>query len=102
MTTVHTVIRDRRIDVPAPSDLPDGTKVVVSVNAVSEDVGIDESAGDDAPEDIEEWIRRYDALDPLVFTEAELAALEADRQERKAWEKAHFNEHADKLAKQWD
>lgn len=102
MTTVHTVIHDRRIEVPAPADLPDGTKVAVSVNPVSENMGIDESDGADAPEDIEEWIRRYDTLEPLIFTEAELAALEADRQERKAWEKAHFNEHADKLARQWE
>ncbi len=26
MTTVRTVIHDRRIDVPAPDDLPDGTE----------------------------------------------------------------------------
>jgi hypothetical protein len=28
VTTVRTVIHDRRIDVPAPEDLPDGTEVI--------------------------------------------------------------------------
>ena len=31
MTTVRTLIHDRRIEVPVPDDLPDGTEVILSI-----------------------------------------------------------------------
>jgi hypothetical protein len=31
MTTIKTTVRNRRIDVPAPSDLPDGTEVLLTI-----------------------------------------------------------------------
>ena len=31
MTTIKTTVRDRRINVPAPSDIPDGTEVLLTV-----------------------------------------------------------------------
>ena len=31
MTTLTTKIRNRRIDVPAPSDIPDGTEVTLTI-----------------------------------------------------------------------
>ncbi len=31
MTTVRTVIHDRRIEVPAPDDLADGTEVILTI-----------------------------------------------------------------------
>lgn len=31
MTTITTTIRDRRIDVPAPIDIPDGTEVTLTI-----------------------------------------------------------------------
>jgi hypothetical protein len=31
MTTIKTTIRNRRIDVPAPGDLPDGTEVLLTI-----------------------------------------------------------------------
>ena len=33
MTTIKTTIRNRRIDVPAPSDIPDGAEVTVTIGA---------------------------------------------------------------------
>jgi hypothetical protein len=41
VTTVRTVIHDRRIEVPAPDDLPDGTAVVLSIQT--------DVASDDGP-----------------------------------------------------
>jgi hypothetical protein len=43
-----------------------------------------------------------DAVEPFTLTDEERAAIEADRQARKEWEKAHFNEHADKLWRMWE
>ncbi len=102
MTIIRTVVHHRRIEVPAPDDMADGTEVVVELTPATEPIGIDESEWDDSPDGIEAWIQRYNALEPLIFTEAELAELEADRQSRKAWEKSQFNDYSDKLARQWE
>jgi hypothetical protein len=40
VTTVRTVIHDRRIEVPAPEDLPDGTEVILTIGAnIADDEG---------------------------------------------------------------
>jgi hypothetical protein len=40
VTTVRTVIHNRRIEVPAPEDLPDGTEVILSIGTdVADDDG---------------------------------------------------------------
>jgi hypothetical protein len=31
MTTIKTKVRNRRIDIPAPSDIPDGTEVTLTI-----------------------------------------------------------------------
>jgi len=98
MTTIRTIVQDRRIEIPAPDDLADGTEVVIELTPASETTEVDEDEWDDSPEGIEAWIKAVNALEPLIFTEHELAALEADRLARKQWEKDHFFEHSDKLA----
>ena len=102
MTIIRTVVHQRRIEIPAPDDMADGTEVVVELTPATETTGIDESDWDDSPEGIEAWIKAVNALEPFIFTEAELAELEADRLARKKWEKEHFIEYSDKLAKQWE
>jgi hypothetical protein len=36
------------------------------------------------------------------MTDEEKTAIEADRQARKEWEKAQFNEHGDRLRSMWE
>jgi hypothetical protein len=98
MTSIRTIIHNRRIEVPAPDELPDGTEVLVQLVPV----GLEESQSDDSPEGIAAWLKEYEALEPLIFTAEELEDLEADRQKRKAWEKSQFHARADRLAKQWE
>jgi hypothetical protein len=80
MTTIRTVIRDRRIEVPAPSDLPDGTEVLLTIGTSvpaagpQEDV---EDGWDNSPEGIASWLKWYDSLQPLIFTREEEADTEA-------------------------
>lgn len=60
---------------------------------------------DDAPmtaDEISRTLAAMDSIEPLELTEEEEAGIEAARQERKQWEKDHFNERAAKLAKHWD
>jgi hypothetical protein len=41
-------------------------------------------------------------IEPFEMTQGERAAIEADRQARKEWEEAHFDEHADRLRGFWE
>ena len=43
-----------------------------------------------------------DRIQPFEITDQERALIEADRQERKEWEKARFFEHADQLWEMWE
>jgi hypothetical protein len=101
MTTIRTTVQDRRIEIPAPDDLADGTEVVIELTPVSEKAEFD-GDWDDSPAGIEAWITAVNALEPLILSEQELAAMEADRLARKQWEKDHFFEYSDKLAKLWE
>jgi len=100
-TTIRTIVQDRRIEIPAPDDLADGTEVVIELTPASEKAELDDD-WDDSPEGIERWIQAVNSLQPLIFSEDELVALEADRLARKQWEKDHFFEYSDKLAKLWE
>jgi hypothetical protein len=79
-----------------PPDWPDGTEVLVQPVCAENEIGIREEDWPGTPEAIAEWLEWYDSLEPLIFTEEERAALESDRKARRAWEKAHFDAHADK------
>ena len=57
MTTVRTVIHDRRIEVPVPDDLPDGTKVILTIGA--------DVADDDGPVSPEEIVRVLTAMEQM-------------------------------------
>jgi hypothetical protein len=72
MTVVKTTIRNRRIDVPAPSNLPDGTEVLLTI-------GTDQDDGPMTPEEIERLrvaMRQLQPLDIPTDTAAELEEWE--------------------------
>ena len=58
MTTVRTVIHDRRIEVPAPEDLPDGTEVILTIGT--------DVADDDGPMSPEEIARVLAAMGQIA------------------------------------
>ncbi|MCE9530544.1 MAG: hypothetical protein K8T89_05350 [Planctomycetes bacterium] len=68
MSTIRAVIHDRRINVPAPSDLPDGTLVLVELSQVTGKIGLDESEWRDDPEAIADWTAWLDTIEPVAFT----------------------------------
>ncbi len=68
MTTIRTVIRDRRIDFPAPGDLLDGTEVRIEVSPLSGKIGLDESEWSHDPAAIADWIAWLDTIEPIEFT----------------------------------
>ena len=67
MTTIRTVIHDRRIDIPAPSELIDGTEVLVELSPVRDKIGLDESEWRDDPEALADWAAWLDSIEPIDF-----------------------------------
>lgn len=71
MTTIKTTIRNRRIDVPAPTDIPDGTEVILTIG---------ESASKEnepmPPEEIACVLAAMQKLEPLDIPEDVVADLD--------------------------
>lgn len=91
MTTITGVVRNQRIEVEGPINLPEGTVLTIPIPFGSKPLGQGDSDGADSPEAIEAWIRWYDALEPLDFTPAERAAWRMARQEQKDFELSQWD-----------
>jgi len=89
MNAIEATVRNRRIEVPAPDDWPDGTKVWVDVTPVPAGPRLaevafmteDEQAAD--PEAIERWIAELEALPGMTMTPEQEAELLAWRKKEK-------------------
>ncbi len=94
------IARDGQVIIAAPLNVPDGTEVFVTTGGLDAEAGSDD--WDDSPEGVAAWLRWYDSLQPLIYTDEEKAAWEAARREQKAWEIAHFDENAERLRRMWE
>jgi hypothetical protein len=86
VTTVRTVIHDRRIEVPAPDDLPDGTEVVLTIGT-----DVADPDGPVSSEEITRVLAAMDQMQPLEIPDDVAADLDA-------WERnlnQHGIDHAD-------
>jgi len=54
------------------------------------------------PDEIARTLAAMDAVQPFEISDQERAAIEMDRQARRDWEKARFNEHAERLRGIWE
>ena len=98
MSTLKGIIRNGRVIVIGPTDLPDGTEVEilpVSLSALDDE-------GQVTPDEIARTLAAMEKIEPFEMTDGERAAIEADCQARKEWEKAHFDEHGDRLRRIWE
>lgn len=96
MIALRGRIKNGQVVLDQPADLPDDTEVIVTTGHV---------ADDDSPMPSEEIVRvlaAMDAIEPFEMTDNERAAIDDDRQARKEWEKAHFEERAEKLRRSWE
>lgn len=85
MTVIKATVRNRRIDVPAPNELPDGTEIVVTIGAPEAD------NAPLPPEEITRIISAMEQLESLDISDEEAADLDA-------WERRidkHGKDHAD-------
>jgi hypothetical protein len=102
MKAIKATVKGGRLEVQVPPDWPDGTEVLLQPVSRENGVGIREEDWPDTPEAIAEWLKWYDSLEPLIFTPEERVALEADRKQRKEFEKATFEQRAEKLRGMWE
>ena len=97
MTTIKAIIRNGRIEVDEPIDLPDGTELRIPMPDLAPTLGIRDDESSDTPEAIEAWIRWYDSLEPVAFTPEERAAWDAARREQKQFELAQWQLQSQRL-----
>jgi hypothetical protein len=102
MTTITATIREGRLELPHPIDLPDGTEVKIRLLIADEAESESADDGPMTPDEIARALAAMDKVQPFEMTEEERALLQAERKERKEREKAQFNEHADKLRGMWE
>ena len=95
MITVTAIVRNGQLELAEPLDLPDGTEVEIRMPGPPASDAGPEGDGPMTPEEIARMLAAIDRVEPFEMTEAEYAALEADRQARRAWENEHFDQHAD-------
>ncbi|MHB1560681.1 MAG: hypothetical protein ACYC61_24775 [Isosphaeraceae bacterium] len=99
MNAIRGIIRKGQVIMTEPADLPDETEVEIVP------VGLGESVDEDralTPDEIARTLAAMDAIEPFEMTDEEMAAIEAERRAHKEWEKARFNEHADRLQSIWE
>jgi hypothetical protein len=89
------IIRDRRLEFEVPADWPDGTRVGIHA--------LDKNSDDErTPEQIQAMLAAMDTIEPSDVSDAEHAAWDAERRERKLREKVMFFEHAEQLRRHWE
>ena len=68
MNAIKTTVRNRRIDLPAPNDIPDGTDVLVEVKPIRvEKIGINESEWRDDSEALADWEAWLKTIEPIEW-----------------------------------
>jgi hypothetical protein len=102
MTTIIAIVRNGQLELPRPIDLPDGTPVEILLPESGGTASASEDDGSMTPEEIARTLAAMEKIEPFEMSEEERAALEVDRQARKEWEKAHFDERAEKLRRIWE
>ncbi|MSU80615.1 MAG: hypothetical protein EXS16_21320 [Gemmataceae bacterium] len=86
------------MEMDVPADWAEGTSVEIFPITESSYGDSDEVS----PEEIARTLAAMDSFEALDMTEAEIAAWEADREARKALEKAQFNERLETLRRMWE
>lgn len=92
MSVIKATIHNRGIDVPAPSDIPDGAEVTVTIDASE-----NHESEPMSPEEIARILSAMQKLEPLEIPEE--VAAELDAWERRANQRGI--DHRDSSASDW-
>jgi hypothetical protein len=78
LNSIRATIKDRKLELPAPPDWPDGTEVVIEPSgAPSPKIGLDESEWRGDAEALADWAAWMRTIEPLEFTPEEAARIAA-------------------------
>jgi hypothetical protein len=78
VNAVKATVRNRRIELAAPDDLPDGAEVLVELTPIgAAKVGMDESEWRDDPAGLADWAAWIQTIEPLEYTPEEAARTAA-------------------------
>lgn len=91
------VIRNGHVEVAEPINLPDGSEVTITGRANGKFLGLPDNDQPMTSEEIARTLAAMERVEPFDLTDEERAAWEAERRDRKTWEKARFAEEAEKL-----
>jgi hypothetical protein len=76
VNAIRAVIKDRRLELQAPPDWPDGTQVRIEpIQPVAGKIGIDESEWRDDPASLADWELWIKTFEPLEFTPEEAVRM---------------------------
>jgi hypothetical protein len=80
MTSIRAVVHDRRIELPAPEDLPDGTEVLVDLTPLPPGkIGLSEAEWRDDADALEDWAAWLETIEPVAFAADDAFAEEFRR-----------------------
>lgn len=98
MTTIKATVKNRRLELDAPAEWPNGTQVEIYplVSGANEDTDFL------SPEEKARTFAAMDLIEPFDMTDAELAAWEAERRTRREAEKSQFALRMESLQKLWE
>jgi hypothetical protein len=103
MDAIRATWKNGQIVLDGPVDWPEGYRLLVEPDlAPSAQIGMREEEWSNSPEAIADWLAWYDSLEPLIFAPEEEAEWEGARRAQKEFEKAHFEEWAEKLRRMWE
>jgi hypothetical protein len=85
----------------SPVEWPDGTELVVSPITLGGAACHLANEAPESSEDISDWLKWYESLEPLILSDEERAAWEKTRKEQRELEKAAFASHGDRLQGLW-
>ena len=70
MTSIRAVVHDRRIELTAPDNIPDGTEVLVDLTPLSSSkIGLSEAEWRDDPDALADWATWLDTIEPVAFAD---------------------------------
>ena len=89
MVMLKGSIQNGQVHLSQPTDLPDGTEVMVLANGVPETIGIPDDQWPTDPDGISKLIARMERVEPFEMTPAEEAEAQAWRHRVKKYTLAH-------------
>jgi hypothetical protein len=102
MNAIKATWKHGQIVPDEPVDWPEGCRLRVEPDGLSDTNGMSEVEQADDPESIARWIAEFDAIPPMRMTLEEEAEWQAARQAQKELQEAKFNARADKLKRLWE